>query len=63
MGTANGANALAIIIPCHRVIASDGTLGGYAGGLALKKRLLSLEQKAQQYNTTLNKEWVWKNQG
>jgi O6-methylguanine-DNA--protein-cysteine methyltransferase len=38
------------------VIASDGTLGGYAGGLALKKRLLSLEQKAQQYTTTLNKE-------
>jgi O6-methylguanine-DNA--protein-cysteine methyltransferase len=38
------------------VVASDGTLGGYAGGLALKKRLLSLEQKAQQYHTTLNKE-------
>ena len=55
MGTANGANALAIIIPCHRVIASDGTLGGYAGGLALKKRLLSLEQKAQQYTTTLTR--------
>lgn len=63
MGTANGANALAIVIPCHRVIASDGTLGGYAGGLALKKRLLSLEQKAQQYTTIPNKEWAWKNQG
>ena len=55
VGTANGANALAIIIPCHRVIASDGTLGGYAGGLALKKRLLSLEEKARQYATTPNK--------
>ena len=56
VGTANGANALAIVIPCHRVIASDGTLGGYAGGLALKKRLLSLEQKAARYTTTPNKE-------
>jgi methylated-DNA-[protein]-cysteine S-methyltransferase len=55
VGTANGANAIAIIIPCHRVIASDGTLGGYAGGLALKKRLLSLEEKARQYATTPNK--------
>jgi O6-methylguanine-DNA--protein-cysteine methyltransferase len=37
------------------VVASDGTLGGYAGGLALKKHLLSLEDKARQYATTLNK--------
>jgi methylated-DNA-[protein]-cysteine S-methyltransferase len=43
VANANGANAIGIIVPCHRVIASDGTLGGYAGGLALKKRLLTLE--------------------
>ena len=50
-GTANGANALAIIIPCHRVIASDGSSGGYAGGLPLKKRLLALEEKVLTYKT------------
>jgi len=40
---ANGANAISIIIPCHRVIGGDGGLVGYAGGLSLKKRLLELE--------------------
>jgi methylated-DNA-[protein]-cysteine S-methyltransferase len=44
VGRANGANALAIIIPCHRVIASDGSLGGYGGGLPLKEHLLALEK-------------------
>jgi methylated-DNA-[protein]-cysteine S-methyltransferase len=43
VGHANGRNPLAIIVPCHRVIASDGTLGGYAGGLALKRALLEIE--------------------
>lgn len=43
VGTANGANPLPIIIPCHRVIASDGTLGGYAGGIEAKQTLLDLE--------------------
>lgn len=42
-GTANGKNPIAIIIPCHRVIGSDGTLVGYAGGLWRKKQLLDLE--------------------
>jgi methylated-DNA-[protein]-cysteine S-methyltransferase len=41
--TANGANAISIIVPCHRVIGSDGSLVGYAGGLPAKKKLLSLE--------------------
>ncbi len=45
VGTANGKNPLAIIVPCHRVIAADGTMGGYAGGLKIKKALLELEQK------------------
>ncbi|KAB2823086.1 methylated-DNA--[protein]-cysteine S-methyltransferase [Aliivibrio finisterrensis] len=44
VGSANGANGLAIIIPCHRVIGSQGELVGYGGGLSLKKRLLELEQ-------------------
>jgi methylated-DNA-[protein]-cysteine S-methyltransferase len=44
VGNANGANALAIIIPCHRVIGTQGELIGYGGGLSLKKRLLELEQ-------------------
>ena len=43
VGMANHANPIAIIIPCHRIIASGGGLGGYGGGLALKRRLLALE--------------------
>lgn len=42
---ANGANQLAIIIPCHRVINSNGELGGYAGGLTRKKWLIIHERK------------------
>ena len=42
-GTANGKNNLAIIVPCHRVIGSDGSLTGYAGGLFRKEWLLRLE--------------------
>ncbi|MBT5390696.1 MAG: methylated-DNA--[protein]-cysteine S-methyltransferase [Alphaproteobacteria bacterium] len=43
VANANGANAIGIIIPCHRIIGTDGSLVGYAGGLAAKKRLLKLE--------------------
>ena len=43
VASANGANAMSIIIPCHRIIGSDGSLVGYAGGLPAKKRLLKLE--------------------
>jgi len=43
VGSANGKNPIAIIIPCHRVIASNGELGGYAHGLEVKKQLLKLE--------------------
>lgn len=45
VGSANGKNPLCIVIPCHRVIASDGTLGGYSGGLDKKKLLLAVEGK------------------
>ena len=43
VGLANNRNPVAIVVPCHRVIASDGTLCGYGGGLDLKRRLLELE--------------------
>lgn len=43
VGAANGANPLPIVIPCHRVIGSDGSLTGYGGGLPLKTRFLALE--------------------
>jgi len=49
VAAANGANALALVVPCHRVIGSDGSLTGYAGGLELKRKLLSLEGASQQY--------------
>ena len=45
---ANGDNRIAIIIPCHRVIGSDGSLTGYGGGLWRKKKLLELEARAQE---------------
>ena len=43
VGLANGKNPIAIIVPCHRVIGSDGSLTGYGGGLENKRRLLELE--------------------
>jgi methylated-DNA-[protein]-cysteine S-methyltransferase len=43
VGSACGANPLPLVSPCHRVVAADGTLGGFAGGLRMKKRLLTLE--------------------
>lgn len=43
VGSANGRNPLSIIVPCHRVIAANGKLGGYAGGLDIKTKLLKLE--------------------
>jgi O-6-methylguanine DNA methyltransferase len=46
VGQANGANPLPILIPCHRVVQSDGSLGGYGGGIALKRALLQLETVA-----------------
>ena len=43
VGSANGANPIAIILPCHRVIGADGSLVGFGGGLETKRRLLELE--------------------
>jgi methylated-DNA-[protein]-cysteine S-methyltransferase len=46
VGAANGRNPLSIVVPCHRVVGSKGTLTGYAGGLERKRRLLDLESGA-----------------
>lgn len=43
VGSANGKNPIPIIVPCHRVVSADGSLGGYALGLKMKKQLLDLE--------------------
>jgi methylated-DNA-[protein]-cysteine S-methyltransferase len=43
VGAANGANPLPIVLPCHRVVGSDGSLTGYGGGLEIKEMLLALE--------------------
>jgi methylated-DNA-[protein]-cysteine S-methyltransferase len=48
VGLANGKNPLSIIVPCHRVVGSDGSLTGFAGGLQAKATLLALEAKAAQ---------------
>jgi methylated-DNA-[protein]-cysteine S-methyltransferase len=47
VGRANARNPIAVIVPCHRVVGSDGSLTGYAGGLELKRTLLDLEQRAR----------------
>lgn len=45
VGHANGRNPIPLVIPCHRVVAAGGKLGGYGGGLPLKRQLLALEQR------------------
>ncbi len=45
-GSANGSNPVPLFVPCHRTIAADGSLGGFGGGLPLKRRLLELESRA-----------------
>lgn len=47
VGRANGLNPLSIILPCHRVIGSNGKLTGYAGGLVMKQQLLELEERCK----------------
>ena len=44
VGNANASNPLPLVIPCHRVVASGGKLGGYGGGLAMKEQLLAMER-------------------
>lgn len=53
VGQANHKNPIAIIVPCHRIIQTDGQLGGYAGGMNLKTYFLSLEHHRMAHQTTL----------
>lgn len=53
VAAANGANAIAIIVPCHRIVGSGGKLVGYAGGLKAKQQLLHLESLKTQYKLDL----------
>jgi methylated-DNA-[protein]-cysteine S-methyltransferase len=48
VGLANGSNPIPIVIPCHRVIGSNGKLTGYGGGLPIKEKLLALERRQLQ---------------
>lgn len=50
VANANGANAISIIVPCHRIVGSNGKLTGYAGGLNTKQKLLDLEQDLYSMN-------------
>ncbi len=50
VANANAANSIGIIIPCHRIIGSNGKLIGYGGGMVIKKRLLKLEQNLKKIN-------------
>ena len=58
VGAANGANPISIIVPCHRVIGTDGSLVGYGGGLDNKRALLALEQRSSGIETPLFPELV-----
>lgn len=53
IGTANARNPIGIVVPCHRVIGADGSLTGYAGGLARKQFLLELENPARGHEAAL----------
>ncbi len=50
VGAANGKNPMWIVVPCHRVVGTNGTLTGYAGGIDMKRRLLELEQQVLKRN-------------
>ena len=52
VGTANGRNRIAIVLPCHRVVNQDGKLGGYGGGLWRKRWLLELERRGAEALTS-----------
>ena len=54
VGLANGSNPIAIIIPCHRVIGSNGKLTGYGGGLPIKEKLLALERRQLSFAVAAN---------
>jgi methylated-DNA-[protein]-cysteine S-methyltransferase len=49
VGAACGANPVPVILPCHRVVSSDGSLGGFGGGLPMKRRLLAVEKDTERH--------------
>ncbi|HLQ76298.1 MAG TPA: methylated-DNA--[protein]-cysteine S-methyltransferase [Terriglobia bacterium] len=53
VGMANHENPVAVVVPCHRVVGSDGSLTGYAGGLHIKQRLLALEMQTEKQSQLL----------
>jgi len=55
VGLANGTNPIPIIIPCHRVIGSNGKLTGYGGGLEIKQKLLALEQRQLRFESLVGR--------
>lgn len=57
VGAANGANVISIIVPCHRVVGTDGALVGYAGGIRTKARLLAHEKKYASQQKLLHAGW------
>ncbi len=57
VGLANGANPIGVIVPCHRVVASDGSLTGYGGGLERKRFLLDLEKRRTDPRAVLDRRW------
>ena len=65
VGAANGRNPIPIIVPCHRVVASGGKLGGYGGGLPLKRTLLALEAGSPPppHASAQHRKTAWSNKG
>ncbi|HED53450.1 MAG TPA: methylated-DNA--[protein]-cysteine S-methyltransferase [Phycisphaerales bacterium] len=59
VGGANGSNRVPIVVPCHRVIAVDGSLGGFGGGVSVKRRLLELEGARAVFNTKADQKIIW----
>ena len=51
-GAATGRNPIGVIVPCHRIVGSNGSLTGYAGGLAIKRALLALEAGTRELSLT-----------
>jgi 6-O-methylguanine DNA methyltransferase-like protein len=58
VGAANGRNPWPIVVPCHRVIGSDGSLTGYGGGLPIKRALLEFERGAGRLFTGPGDSWL-----
>jgi methylated-DNA-[protein]-cysteine S-methyltransferase len=63
VGAANGRNPIPIVIPCHRVVGADGSLTGFGGGLAIKRRLLELESRDRETRGRRSPGDIWEQTG